>query len=281
LTTFVLQGKLLFVHTNTYALQNYPSFEHVHTFILFVGYPRSGHSLVGALLNAHPDAIVSHELDALQLIQHGATQLEVYQAIVDRTIAFQQEGSRWSGYSYQINGGEKTLSPSPTHIGDKRGGTSAKHLQNDDACLRLIQRWNVQLKIIHVVRNPYDCISTAVKRRETVQARKFATADVQRKADHYFTKAATIQDLIEAGKFSIYTFHYEKLLSDLENELSGLLGFLGLPVNFDYLQTCRKHVWPQPKRTRFDSPHWDQENIAYVADKMRFYPFFSHYTFNI
>ena len=42
-------------------------FAAVRTFLLFVGHPRSGHSLVGSLLDAHPDVVVSHELDALEV----------------------------------------------------------------------------------------------------------------------------------------------------------------------------------------------------------------------
>ena len=48
-------------------------FAAVERFLLFVGYPRSGHSIVGALLNAHRDAVVSHELDAAPLIAGGCS----------------------------------------------------------------------------------------------------------------------------------------------------------------------------------------------------------------
>ena len=36
-------------------------FDGVETFVMFIGYPRSGHSLIGSLLDAHPEIIVSHE----------------------------------------------------------------------------------------------------------------------------------------------------------------------------------------------------------------------------
>ena len=40
-------------------------------FLLFIGTPRSGHSIVGAILDAHPLAIVSHEVNALERISEG------------------------------------------------------------------------------------------------------------------------------------------------------------------------------------------------------------------
>ena len=47
---------------------NWPSrevYDKIRTFVLFIGYPRSGHSLVGSLIDAHPHAVVSHEVDII------------------------------------------------------------------------------------------------------------------------------------------------------------------------------------------------------------------------
>jgi len=40
-------------------------FSKLRNFVLFVGYPRSGHSLVGSLIDAHPHAIIAHEVKTL------------------------------------------------------------------------------------------------------------------------------------------------------------------------------------------------------------------------
>ena len=37
----------------------------VKLFVLFVGYPRSGHSIIGSLLDAHPNVIIAHEFNVL------------------------------------------------------------------------------------------------------------------------------------------------------------------------------------------------------------------------
>ena len=46
-------------------------FDDVRGFVIFVGQPRTGHSLVGALLDAHPNALIAHELDALKYVAAG------------------------------------------------------------------------------------------------------------------------------------------------------------------------------------------------------------------
>ena len=49
---------------------NFPSprediYSKVETFVMFIGYPRSSHSLVGAILDAHPEVIIPHEYDVM------------------------------------------------------------------------------------------------------------------------------------------------------------------------------------------------------------------------
>src|SRR5262245_36859172 len=54
------------------------TFAAVETFCLFVGYPRSGHSIIGSLLDAHPNAIIADELDALKYVQAGFNQNQLF-----------------------------------------------------------------------------------------------------------------------------------------------------------------------------------------------------------
>lgn len=42
-----------------------PDLSKIHTFVLFVGYPRSGHSLIGSIMDAHPNVIIAHEVKQL------------------------------------------------------------------------------------------------------------------------------------------------------------------------------------------------------------------------
>ena len=40
-------------------------YDGVETFVLFIGYPRSSHSLIGAILDAHPEIIIPREYNVL------------------------------------------------------------------------------------------------------------------------------------------------------------------------------------------------------------------------
>src|SRR5438874_12177441 len=73
----------------------------VERFLLFVGYPRSGHSIVGAMLNAHPNAVIAHELHVWRQILAGRTREEVFARILARAYWFDLRGNR-TNYSYDI-----------------------------------------------------------------------------------------------------------------------------------------------------------------------------------
>ena len=47
----------------------------LRAFLLFVGYSRSGHTLIGALLDGHPNAIVSNEGQAMRHAQQPRPEL--------------------------------------------------------------------------------------------------------------------------------------------------------------------------------------------------------------
>jgi len=53
----------LFLFPEKLDLKRNSPYDGVQSFVLFVGYPRSGHSLVGAILDSHPEIIIPHEFD--------------------------------------------------------------------------------------------------------------------------------------------------------------------------------------------------------------------------
>ena len=60
--------------------------DEVERVCLFIGHPRSGHSLVGAMLDAHPDLCIAHELDMLAFLREEAAETEAaLEAPVSRT----------------------------------------------------------------------------------------------------------------------------------------------------------------------------------------------------
>lgn len=71
----------------------------IEKYCMFVGYPRSGHSLVGSLLDAHPNIVIAHELDALRYIKEGFNKKQLFYLLLEKSQRFTKAGREWTGYS--------------------------------------------------------------------------------------------------------------------------------------------------------------------------------------
>jgi len=139
----------------------------VETFCFFIGYGRSGHSLIGSLLNAHADITISHELDALRFVQRHFRRAQIYSLILSRDRAFGAMDRTWTGYDYRVPNQHQGDYSSIKVIGDKRGGASSERLgQHPEVLDRLRRTVKVPIRVIHVVRNPFDIITTNFNRTE-------------------------------------------------------------------------------------------------------------------
>jgi hypothetical protein len=248
-------------------------FAALDTFCLFIGYPRSGHSLVGSLVDAHPNAVIAHELDALSFIQIGCNKNHLYHLLLENSQAFASAGRAWTGYSYRVPGQWQGRFQKLRVIGDKKGsGTTAKLRNNPDLLLHLRQTIDIPLKFVHVVRNPYDNIST-------MSMRQTAGFNLEWAANRYFSLCATVAKLKKhVTDFDILDLRHETLISDPKPCLSQLCHFLGLNPSPLYLNDCRSILFQTPHQTRHDV-HWPPELIDRVRGQMAQFDFLEGYSY--
>ena len=65
------------------------AFAGLETYCMFIGYPRSGHSLVGSLLDAHSQVVIAHEMNVLKFIDVAEfTAPELYWLILENSRLF-------------------------------------------------------------------------------------------------------------------------------------------------------------------------------------------------
>jgi len=107
---------------------------------MFVGYPRSGHSLIGSLLAAHPDMVIAHELDALRLPRLGFRRNQLYALILASDRSFTTAGRRRTGSDYTAPTRWRGTSRRLDVIGDKKGGQSTRRLHDRPELLDRLRR---------------------------------------------------------------------------------------------------------------------------------------------
>lgn len=142
------------------------SFSGVEGFLQFAGFPRSGHSLIGSLIDAHPGAVVSHELDIIGLVDAGWSRRDILALIGSESAAFMEHGRYWNGFAYVVPRQFNGEAAAPTIMGDKKGDWAVRRVQDDPALLdRLHGIMDMPCKWLLVVRNPFDNIATMSLRR--------------------------------------------------------------------------------------------------------------------
>jgi hypothetical protein len=256
-----------------WARRRYPDeFERVKTFCLFIGYPRSGHSLVGAMLNAHRHAVISHELDAPKWLLAGCSRDVLYSRILGRAAWFNLRGNR-SNYEYQIPNRWQGRFEALRVIGDKRGGSAALWLgQHPDLLRRLRATVGVPLRLVHVVRNPFDNIA-AISRWHGLS--------LDQSIDFYFSHCRTTGTLDASADVAEWTtIHHENVIRSPEPTLTALCAFLGLVPDPEYLADCASIVFDRPTHPSRRTA-WSRAQISDVERRAREYPFLDRYTFDI
>lgn len=242
----------------------------LETYCMFIGYPRSGHSLIGALL-AHPNMIIAHELNVLEHLRAGLNRTQIYHLLLEnsQTKAKTREGG--PRHSYQIPIQWRGRFQKLRVIGDKQGGGSTRHLsKHPDSLQRLRETIPLEIKFIHVVRNPYDNISTMAARKSWALGASL---------EHYFSlcrRVESIKKQFAVGE--LFELRHESFIDNPQVVLKELCRFLGQDAADDYLNDCASIVYKSPHRSRYDT-QWDHALIGTVEDKIAEFPFLKGYSF--
>ena len=249
------------------------SWQNVERYCLFVGYPSSGHSLFGALLDAHREVMLSHELDALKYVRAHFSRDQLYALITERSKAFIASGGIWNNYDYLVPGQWQGRFEKLRVIGDKKGGLTALQVREDPRLLHRLQSLvKVPLAFIHMTRNPYDVIATRLKRhREGMELAWYA--------DRFFEHADGVRIAREfAGPERWFDVRHEDVVADTRAKVAQACAFLGVDAPAAYLDACAAKVFESPKRTRATAP-WTDELLLRVERRIAEYPFLQGYTF--
>ena len=252
------------------ARRNKGKFSDLKRYCMFIGYPRSGHSLVGSLVDAHPNAIISHELDILLYFKLGFGKNQLLSIILENSQQYAREGRANTGYPYMVPNQWQGKFRKLEVIGDKYGDLSTRRILEDPTLLdRFTNKMGLEMKFIHVIRNPYDIISTWAKRRKT---------SISEIIPQYFKLAEGNAWLKRRLGKDVLDVRHEALIEDPKKELRKTCEFLDLDATKDYLEDCASIIYKKPHKSRKEAP-WTPELIEEVRERMEKYQFFSDYEY--
>lgn len=260
-------------------LESKAAYEKINKGIFFIGYPRSGHSILGALLDAHPQVALSHELDALAFVDAGFSKRQLVQMIIQRSRQFARAGNQWMGFNYKVPGGYQGGGDQLQLVGDKRGGTTTKWFRKSPELFDHLKVMFPDTLFIHMYRNPFDAITTSYYRSQKRRSGNFGQNDLYRKVDHFFGHSKLIHEFEDQQLFHFRNIRVEDFLESPKKVLHSLLKHFSIDAPEDYLDNCASILFRKPPKRRGQLELWETKTIDYVLQRMEETPFFRGYTF--
>jgi hypothetical protein len=249
----------------------------LHAFCLFIGYPKSGHSLVGALLDAHPDVVIAKATNPLALVAvDGMSRDEAFAMLLENSRQQAARGRKQNRYRYTVEGQWQGRARTLRVLGDKFSDRTTKRIaKSPDALPVFAREVGVPLRLLHVVRNPFDMVARIAKQK----IREGSDEERRTRATEYIGRLAGINEgVIADGTYPVLTVRQESLIASPERELTGMCEFLGVDPEPGYLEACAAIVFPSPQRTR-DLLEWAPAQIAAVERVIEAHSFFDGYAF--
>ena len=277
----------------------------VEKVLFFTGYPRSGHSIVGSLIDAHPNIVLSRAFYLFTRLSDKPSE-----EVKNRTAFFQEmykksyEYSRVSaskdgkGYTLDVPGAWSGTFNHLKVIGDKSAkATTNAYLSYPGLFKRLYSKLQgvarVPVYVIHVVRNPFDMIATHALLTQRIglkppqiREKMFSEENQMNNSNHlekvakqYFEWARAVYEMVPLCNMTILEIHNKDLVKHTTDTILKICSFLEVDCPGDYIDACVNKVYNNVSMTR-NFVHWPMELKVWIEEHMQLYPFFERYSFD-
>ena len=270
----------------------------IKTFVLFVGISRSGHSIVAAILDSHPHIVVSNELDVFSSIDHSS-KASLFYLIWKKSCKIAGRGGLeriGKGYSLSVDGSWQGAYQSYINvIGDKHGGRIAKEFLGNPELFqshlnKLRSLVKMPIKVIHVIRNPYDNIATIALYRHFDQSRKnisttknsnktinIGSVIMDRAISCYFKLFQASESMRQQFNLDIMDVHGKDLITNPTVIVNKMCDFLRVSCSNNYLNTVGRKIFRSESKTRYKVA-WTDEQLSEIRENILKYDTLRRYS---
>ena len=276
--------------------------DRVETFVFFIGYARSGHSIIGSMMDAHPNMVIAHEFMLFKKWQSQTTirsKENLFNALYRDSLVATTRGTRSSkvdcnkGYNLRMERSWQGRFSNLRVIGDKSGGMVGKlYAENPSAVhrsyLELADTVRIPVRVLHVLRNPYDMIATGLLYEASdVHCQKLNASKEKpynnptgllHRANKVFRLARGINRILQEWGLDVLEIHNADHIRDPKGTMQRICDFLDVECPEDYLQQCHDKTFKTLSRSR-ELVVWSLQARIAVMKGIRKFSFFHRYSF--
>ena len=210
--------------------------------MLFFGSPRTGSTLLGQILNQHPDILVANEYRFLQKVVREQRDIKSelqklrsiawthYRTGLKKDSYFSDKLSKFQSQWIEFKGARKKNSI--RILGDKKaGGNTGIYLEQPTRTENFIKEHKPFL--LQIVRHPIEAAKSSAKAFD-LEFKHALKDQILRTTEAY----RLLQDHPDLR----YIIYYDDLIRTPREELEKLAGFLGIPADQDWLSVVVQSV---------------------------------------
>lgn len=284
--------------------------DRVEKFVFFVGYARSGSSIIGTLMDAHPHVVISNEFNIFGLfsdlnnVPGNFWKENLFNLIYNRSKedAHGNRNSSDKGYQLKVDGlWQGGFKEWIEVLGDKCGErTLQEYSLNKHKFIENYAKlkWDVSIpiRIIRTLRNPFDIIATNLvvmnknltdfrKLKQTFSSGAKETKGVQKiysphhlksRIDMFFKRSDQLQEIVSIFGENVLDVHNCDLVNQPRATLSRIFEFLEVDTAEEYLDVCANKVFKSESRSR-NMVVWTPQQIHLVETRMMKYEMLRRY----
>jgi hypothetical protein len=250
-----------------------PYFDEIKRFRLFAAPARSGHSIMAHLLTAHPKVMICDELGAVSYFQEGYSREQVFALIKYQDYRYQRRNRRKSGYDYKVDGlWQNVYEKHPEVIGDAKGSRTTSLLGGDEHFLDLLRsKVQMPLRVLFHLRNPYDMISTKVRKRKIgVDLAVQTFIELERNMSSAYARLKEDEKVLQ---------RHEDVIADPKHHFAKMYQFLGVEPLPKVVDALAQKLWKKPHQTR-KQIRWSKREVRQVEECISQSLFFNGYQYN-
>ena len=263
------------------------SLSHLQKICLPIGFSHTANQPLAYALTAHPNVVMGNNLHLLKDWWNNGASLTVdtfLLQILEMNSKMHENEMVYTKKNkyYDIAGQWQGRFDNLTVIGDCSPDTNTRTLakNNCEALENLLDDTKLVLKLVFLVRNPYDLISSntisAYYKKERIEILDIMIDKFIKNCKLGASLLAKIENLTKQQAF---VWHLEEHIANPQQMLKKLCDFLNIDTSESYLDACAKIFYNKLSKSRH-LVDWPENRKAQIATAIEQYDFLCGYNWN-
>ncbi len=243
--------------------------------ITFVGHGRSGHTIISAILDSHPNVRIAEEQKYINKWHgQGWTRDKILPHLLASGQGRERKLKALPGSGTWVDGAHPRLA-----VGDKWGYDAVGLLRAGQASVEVLDQFvthmGMELKVIHTIRDPYDNIcawldSPKYQRRWGTGNNMYRMAI--RQYTRFYDHAAKLLD-----RYDHFDLYNDEIIAQPREIIMNLCNYLKLPIVEPWFTNAANSLYKKPN-VRSANRVWPDKWIRNIDERLiSKYPYFEKF----